>query len=145
MNVLGAIDALTHEIVTVINDTSIGAVNVVDLIAKIALQNMDIPQTIVLDNAKYQYCVMVKRAAAYYNVELLYLPSYSPNLNIIERLWKWIKKDCLYCKYYSNFADFKKAIVASLNKCQLIECKSQMSTLFRLKFQMYDNAQIMTL
>jgi transposase len=43
-------------------------------------------------------------------IELLYLPSYSPNLNLIERLWKWVKKKCLYGKYYENFTDFQQSI-----------------------------------
>jgi len=38
------------------------------------------------------------------------LPAYSPNLNLIERLWKFVKKTCLYSKYYPHFADFKQAI-----------------------------------
>jgi transposase len=145
MNVLGAIEALTNKLTTVINDTTIDACCVVDLIGKIALQDWEIPKTIILDNARYQYCEMVKLAAKYYNVELLYLPSYSPNLNIIERLWKWIKKDCLYCKYYSKFCEFKSAISNSLDKCQHLAYKEEMASLFSLKFQLYDNTQIMTL
>ena len=43
-------------------------------------------------------------------IELLYLPSYSPNLNLIERLWKYVKKECLYSEYYDTFAKFKAAI-----------------------------------
>jgi len=43
-------------------------------------------------------------------IELLYLPAYSPNLNLIERLWKFVKKTCLYSTYYAHFHDFKQAI-----------------------------------
>ncbi|KYC36934.1 hypothetical protein WA1_45595 [Scytonema hofmannii PCC 7110] len=43
-------------------------------------------------------------------IELLYLPSYSPNLNLIERLWKLVKKQCLYSKYYPEFSEFKAVI-----------------------------------
>ncbi|KAA6322550.1 hypothetical protein EZS27_027918 [termite gut metagenome] len=49
-------------------------------------------------------------------IELLFLPSYSPNLNIIERLWKWTKKDCLNCKCYGKVAEFTEAINGSLMK-----------------------------
>ena len=41
-----------------------------------------------MDNAKYQRCDLVKKLAVEVNIELLFLPSYSPNLNIIERYWK---------------------------------------------------------
>ena len=39
------------------------------------------------------------------------LLAYSPNLNLIERLWKFEKTKCLYCKYYAKFSDFKHAII----------------------------------
>jgi transposase len=72
--------------------------------------------TIILDNAKYQKCALVTELAKNLNIDLLDLPSYSPNLNIIERLWKWTKKDCLNCQYYETFALFKEAIDKSLMK-----------------------------
>jgi len=43
-------------------------------------------------------------------IELLYLPSYSPHLNLIERLWKFVRNQCLYSKYYETFDEFKGAI-----------------------------------
>jgi len=145
LNVLGALDAITHQLISVINNKTIDANSVVELIEKIAKHNIGMPVTIVLDNAKYQYCELVKNAAKYYNVELLYLPSYSPNLNIIERLWKWIKKDCLYCKYYCKFNEFKDAILKSLDKCQESKHKIELDTLLNLKFQLFENTQTMTL
>src|SRR6516162_3739206 len=35
---------------------------------------------------------------------------YAPNLNLIERLWKFVKKQCLYSKYYTDFSAFTSAI-----------------------------------
>jgi hypothetical protein len=52
--------------------------------------------------------------AAELGIELLFLPSYSPNLNLIERLWKFVKKECLYSRYYETFELFKKAITGCL-------------------------------
>ena len=43
-------------------------------------------------------------------LEFVYLPPYSPNLNLIERLWKFMKKKVLRNKYYPTFLDFKDAI-----------------------------------
>jgi transposase len=48
---------------------------------------------LVLGNARYQKCALVQTLAAALGIELLYLPSYSPNLNLIERLWKFVKKE----------------------------------------------------
>ena len=41
---------------------------------------------------------------------MIYLPSYSPNLNLIERLWKFFKKKVMYNKYYDTLSDFENAI-----------------------------------
>jgi transposase len=53
-----------------------------------------------------QKCALVQALARGLGIELLYLPAYSPNLNLIERFWKWVKKKCLYSKYYATSADF---------------------------------------
>jgi len=68
----------------------------------------------VLDNARYQRCALVQSVANSLGIELLYLPPYSPNLNLIERLGKFVKKHCLYSKYYADFTAFTHAIEDSL-------------------------------
>lgn len=73
-------------------------------IARLSGISQDIPITLVLDNARYQKCQLVTELASTLAIELLHLPSYSPNLNLIERLWKFVKKQCLYSKYYSDFS-----------------------------------------
>ncbi|KAA6307544.1 hypothetical protein EZS27_040784 [termite gut metagenome] len=89
-----------------------------------------------MDNAKYQRCSIVSELAEKLKIELLFLPAYSANLNLIERLWKWIKKDCLYCKYYERFSNFKKAIEATLQKVVLKKRKVELDSLLTLKFRL---------
>jgi transposase len=140
-NVLGAIDAVTHQLITVCNDVYINAISVCELLNEIREKAGDIiPITLVLDNAKYQRCDLVTTLAEKLKIELLFLPSYSPNLNLIERLWKWVKKDGLNCKYHKTFNDFKDAINQSLLKVDKTETKKEMDTLLTLNFQLYDNA-----
>ena len=64
----------------------------------------------VLDNACYQKCALIFDLAQSLNIELLYLTTYSPNLNLIERLWQFVKKQCLYSVYDPDFDAFKFAI-----------------------------------
>ena len=97
-NVKGALNPLTYEVITVTNDSYINAVTVVEFKEKIRQQLPDVPITLFLDNARYQKCNFVWEKAQKLGIELLYLPAYSPNLNLIERLWKWIKKKCLNSK-----------------------------------------------
>ena len=143
-NVLGAIDAITHELITECNNKYINAQSVCNLLTKIYLQYSNIPITLVLDNAKYQHCELVKKFAENLKIELLFLPSYSPNLNIIERLWKWVKKDCLYCKYYEKFDSFKNAINLSLSKVGKPEYKKEFDSFLNLKFQVFSKSQYIT-
>ncbi len=143
-NVLGAIDAVSHNLITVCNNGYINAQCVCELLLKIAEQNLGIPITIILDNAKYQHCTLVENYAHELKIELLFLPSYSPHFNIIERLWKWVKKDCLYCKYYKKSTGFQDAIDNSLSKVSNPEYKGTFDTLLNLKFQSYSKTQFIT-
>ena len=143
-NVLGAIDAVSHQLITVCNNSYINAQSVCELLLKIAEQNIGIPITVVLDNAKYQHCNLVENYAKELHIELLFLPSYSPQFNIIERLWKWIKKDCLYCKYYDKSTKFQNAIDYSLSKVSNPEYKETFDTLLNLKFQSFSKTQFVT-
>jgi transposase len=91
-NVLGALNAITHELILVTNDAYINADSVCELLHLIAARGLYIPVTLILDNARYQKCHLVIDLARTLGIELLYLPTYSPNLNIIERLWKFVKE-----------------------------------------------------
>jgi len=142
--VLGAIDALTKQITTVTNTTYITSVEVCQLLTRLAAQAVEgVPLTIVLDNARYQRCRLVQTHAANLKIELLFLPPYSPNLNLIERLWKFVKKKCLYSKYYDKFDKFQEAISNSLKEAPT-KHQSELQSLLTLNFQTFEKSQFMT-
>lgn len=140
-NVLGALNAITHELITVTNDTYINAESFCALLYQLAALNLSVPITLVLDNARYQKCAVVATVAAGLHIELLYLPAYSPNLNLIERLWKFVKKECLYSKYYADFATFKAAIQKCLSETHSTH-KAALDSLLALNFQTFEKTQI---
>ena len=141
-NVLGAYDPIRHEAVTLTNDTVVNQVTFCALLDKIAACYADtgLPVTLVLDNARYQKCQSVFDRAKVLRVELLYLPSYSPNLNIIERLWRFVKKQVLYSRHYDTFATFKGSIDACLRDIGT-RFKGNMQTLMTLKFQLFSKTE----
>lgn len=141
-NVLGALHAITHELVMVTNDTYITASTVCELLIKISAMQLQVPITLILDNARYQKCRLVADCAKSLNIELLYLPPYSPNLNLVERLWKFVKQKKLYSKYYNNFNDFKQAISTCLAETHTIY-KKELDSLLTLKFQSFKKSKIM--
>jgi len=142
-NVLGALNAITHDLVTVTNETYITAETVCALLQQLAALHLGVPITVFLDNARYQHCALVQTTAAHLQIELCFLPAYSPNLNLIERLWKFVKKQCLYSHYYPDFVTFKAAIETCLNETAL-KHRTALDSLLTLRFQTFEKAQSMT-
>jgi hypothetical protein len=142
-NVLGAVNAITREVRWVSTTGKINAEWVVSLLRKLTHSKEGPPVpgpkvTVVLDNAKYQKTWWVKLAAAWYDIELLYLPAYSPNLNLIERLWKFVKKEALACRCLGTFEDFQQVIEGCLADAGT-KHKDELRSLLTLNFQMFDN------
>jgi transposase len=108
-NVLGALNFVTKEVTTVTNDAYITSITICEMLQKLAAKYAGTAIHIILDNARYQKCELVRNLAAQLNITLEFIPSYSPNLNLIERLWKHVKGR-LRCKYYNKFDEFKFTI-----------------------------------
>ena len=142
-NVLGAIDAVTKQVFAIMNETYINAESVCLLLTQIAACYTGVPITIVLDNVRYQKCDAVLRQAAALGIELLYLPSYSPQLNLIERFWRFVRKECLYSKYYPDFGGFKQAITDCIQTAHT-KHRNELETLLSWNFQSFEKVQIST-
>jgi transposase len=99
--------------------------------------------TLVLDNARYQCNAVVQGLATQLGITLLYLPSYSPNLNLIERLWKFIKRRALYGRYHPTFAEFQAAIEEVLDGLSTTHA-DKLKSLMTLKFQQFEDVSLMT-
>lgn len=85
-----------------------------------------------MDNARYFYARLVKMHLASKRVRFVYLPPYSPNLNVIERLWKFCKKKVLGT-FYATYARFTKAIDTFFQDLQ--RYRSELSTLMTENFE----------
>ncbi len=141
-NVLAALNAVTHEVIRVTNHSYINAESVCDLLRQIVAAGVPRPITLVLDNARYQRCELVQALARSLRIELLFLPSYSPNLNLIERLWRFVKKECLASRPLPDYTTFTQTIDDCLNNLN-IKHKEQMDTLLTLKFQTFEDEPVL--
>ncbi len=141
-SILGAWNAATHQLVSLTTDATVSAETMCELLKKIAALGLKGPITLVLDNARYQHCALVMDLAKTLNIHLEFLPSYSPNLNLIERLWKFIKKQVLYGRHYATFADFRAAIDGCLEKIPT-QHRHSLESLMTHNFQRFDPASFL--
>jgi transposase len=86
---------------------------------------------------------VVQALAAELGLSLLFLPSYSPNLNLIERLWKFMKRRALYGRYHPTFNDFRAAIQEVQNGLST-RYSEALATLMTLNFQQFEDVSLMT-
>jgi transposase len=141
-NVLAALNATTRDIFTVTHLTSITSETVCALLRLLAGAHPGVPITIVLDNARYQRCALVQSVAQSLGIALLFLPPYAPNLHLIERFWKFVKKTCLYSKYYADAVSFQHAIIACIEQSSTTYRK-ELESLLTLKFQTFKEVQVL--
>jgi transposase len=137
INVLGAVNAITKEITTCTNTTYICANCLIEFLKQLKEQYNDKPIAIVLDNARYQHCFLVTTFAKSLGIHLLFLPPYSPNLNIIERLWKFTKKEILNAQYYDAPQKFHQAINTFFQNINQNH-NTELHKLLTLNFQFFD-------
>lgn len=140
-NVLGALDAVSYKLITVCNETYITAITVCELLERLAGQYVTEKICVVLDNARYQHCALVKATAARLGIQLEFLTPYSPHLNLIERLWRFVKKETLYNQFYSTFEDFQTAVRTCLEKIASGEYREDLASLLTLRFQSFEELQ----
>ena len=117
LNVNGAYNAQTQEVVALYTEGSVNSTTNMALVNKIvSLHPEKRVFNLFLDNAPYNksfaflYHVKELEKTKGIKIRLRFLPIYSPNLNLIEKLWKKAKRDLLANKYYTNFLEFKIAI-----------------------------------
>ncbi len=141
-NVLGVLDFITKKVITVTNDSYITGTEVCELLMRISKEYAGKVVHIILDNARYQKCELVQSKAKELGINLLYIPPYSPNLNLIERLWKLVKNK-LRTRYYDQFDVFKETIDTIINGTHTV-LKETVDRLVGKKVQIFDDLVAIT-
>lgn len=131
----GALDSETHQIL-VREDKNLNAENTIKFFRKIESAYPESEEIyLILDNAGYYKGKKIREYLETSKIKLMYLPPYAPNLNLIERVWKFFKKKVLANRYYSSFLDFKRACLAFFTKRSWNSFKAELSSLLVDRFQ----------
>ena len=116
LNINGAINIETLEPTVRFYET-INAQSAMDLFSKLQAKHPNATAIyVIVDNARYYRSRLLKEALKGTKIKLIFLPPYSPNLNLIERYWKFFKKKVLNNRYYKTFAEFKRACESFFRK-----------------------------
>ena len=107
INLNGAIDVSDFDLV-IREDETLNAQSTIALFKQIEAKNpLAEVIYIIADNAPYHRSTLIKEYLITSKIKIIFLPSYSPNLNLIERLWKFFHKKVQYNRYYPTFGEFK--------------------------------------
>jgi transposase len=135
LNILGAYSPDDQSLISWEGRESCDAERVVHLLQLIRRANPGKRLLVVLDNAPYNRAPAVTQAAKALRIELLYLPTYSPNLNLIERFWKFLKGKVARNRYHATFAEFRAAVQKVLNN--LADYREELAGLLTERFQLF--------
>lgn len=109
LNIHGAMNAETYETTIVAGEANVDKSSTIELFTALEKSYpLALVIHVILDNARYHYSKEVMEYVKNSRINLVFLPPYSPELNLIERLWKVFKKNVLYNKYYSTYEEFRQ-------------------------------------
>jgi transposase len=133
INIIGAINPVTLAPTVLMTEENCTEYVIKVLLCQIRKQYKESNTIcIILDNAAYQRAYSVQNLAKRLHIDLVFLPPYSPNLNLIERLWRYFKKAIIKNKYYKDFKEFEEA--TSNFFINFNERKKDLENLLRFKF-----------
>ena len=140
-NLPGAFDPFSQDLIYSHSMVYVDAEHVMDFLEKVRNQIGDIPVPIIFDNARCQHCQAVRDKAAELGIDLIFLPPYSPSLNIIERLWKYTRRHVPAGKYFDSPTKLHDAL-RNFFEVDYINHKANLCSLLTLKFQSFENAHL---
>lgn len=151
LNITGAYNPITTEAITQIEETNCNIDSTKRFLTLLRTSypgtgtsthpNRTIPILLILDNARYQKAYEVQEYAKTLNIQLHYLPAYSPNLNLIERFWKYTKKVLVRNQYYETFTEFIWAFESFFSLLKIPDNRHQyeLQSLLTMKFEVIMN------
>ena len=134
LNILGALNMVDLDIVPVLTEENCNKETIKSFLREVKKTYPKAEKiTIFLDNAKYQRNYEVQEEATKLGITLHFMPPYTPNLCLIERLWKFFKKNVIHNHYYESFDLFYQSIDSFFSHWD--DYLPQLRSLFSLNFE----------
>jgi transposase len=131
LNLSGALDIISHKVI-IQEDKTLNGDSIISFFQKVEKAYPDKRKIhLFCDNASYYKNCQTQEHLLNSKITLHFLPPYSPNLNPIERLWKWMKEQVIYNTYYPGFEEFKAAVLGFFSVLSLIDSESPLGRSFR--------------
>ncbi len=135
LNILGAYNLETHSLVHLTGEENCNAIRVIEFFEKILKAYPNAPRiTVILDNARYFHAKLVTEWLENHpRLKREFLPAYAPNLNLIERFWRFAKSKLVKNRYYVKYKTFRATVFQFLNHTD--KYKEQLKTLMVENFE----------
>jgi len=138
VNINGVLNPETKEVI-VREDKTINAQSTIELYKDIESRNPNMARIyIVNDNARYYKNKVLNEYLETSRIEQVFLPAYSPNLNLIERLWKFMHKKVINNQYYEKSTEFKEKIMDFFEN--IGDYKDELDSLMTFKFELFNSS-----
>lgn len=135
LNIHGVYNPENYEVL-VHEDKTLQTESTIEFLKKIENHYKDKSKIqIILDNARYYKNKEIDKYLKTTRIKLIYLPPYSPNLNLIERLWKLMRKKVMNSKYYETFTKFRDAVFDFFENIE--DIKSDLKTFVGNKLHLF--------
>jgi len=141
VNINALINAIDVTDVLMLDCASVNADSTQTLYQKALERNPDAKKIIIIsDNAKYYKNKKLNEWLENTKIVQEFLPPYSPNLNLIERLWRFLRKKVIDTKFYRTKAEFREAINDFFDN--ISDYKSELESLLTLNFRLANSQSI---
>ncbi|KXK57392.1 MAG: Integrase core domain protein [Chlorobi bacterium OLB7] len=132
VNINAALNAHDVGDVEVVESERVDSESTIELYAALERKHPSGRIRVICDNARYYRSRRLREWLSSSRIEQVFLPSYSPNLNLIERLWKYMRKKVIDRRYYETKDEFRGAIRRFFNDIE--EYRPELERLLTLNF-----------
>lgn len=139
LNINGAVNALDPWKITVRTDDRIDTDSTIALFKDLEKRQPNGRIIVICDNARYYKSKALKEWLEGSRVEVISLPGYSPNLNLIERLWKFMHQKVIDPIYYPTKEIFREAVLGFFKDIK--QHRTALESLLTLNFRVLSNSQ----